>query len=205
MELLDGAVPDLELLEARDFIRRRSGSALEGEREFAFKHALTWEVAYGRSRRPSGAPPREVRRLARAAGAGRDEHAALLAQHYADAAGPEDAGAEGVRLRERAVHWLLRASELAVRRYELEDAIAMLHRALELGPDEAAELGIWRRIGRAHALRHDGDAFLEALMRAIALSRDPVTTAELYADLAVETAMRTGMWRRRPERELVDG
>ena len=38
--------PDFGVLEARDFIRRRSGSSLAGEREFAFKHALTREVAY---------------------------------------------------------------------------------------------------------------------------------------------------------------
>src|SRR5207237_4274971 len=38
--------PDLRVLEDRDFIRRRGGSSLEGEREFAFKHAITREVAY---------------------------------------------------------------------------------------------------------------------------------------------------------------
>ena len=41
-----GGVAGLRLLEARDFIRRRSGPSLAGEREFAFKHALTREVAY---------------------------------------------------------------------------------------------------------------------------------------------------------------
>ena len=38
--------PDLRVLEDRDFIRRRSSSSLEGEREFAFKHAITRDVAY---------------------------------------------------------------------------------------------------------------------------------------------------------------
>src|SRR5207253_4732306 len=38
--------PDLRILEDRDFIRRRGGSSLEGEREYAFKHAITREVAY---------------------------------------------------------------------------------------------------------------------------------------------------------------
>ncbi len=205
VELLDGAAPDLALLEGRDFIRRHPGSALEGEREFAFKHALTWEVAYG-----SLTPPARARLHAAFAewlertGGGRDEHAALLAQHYGDAVRDRD-DVDTARLSERAIHWLLRAAELAVRRYELEDAIAMLQRALELEPDEAVQLDLWRRIGRAHALRHDGDAFLEALTHAIELSRDETTTAELYADLAIETAMRTGMWRTRPERELVDG
>jgi tetratricopeptide (TPR) repeat protein len=210
VELLDGAAPDFGLLEGRDFVRRRSGSSLEGERELAFKHALTWEVAYG-----SLTTPERARLHAGFAawlertGGGRDEHAALLAQHYADAVVADDLGGpppeEDERLRERAVHWLVRASDLAVRRYELEDAIAMLHRALELDATGTHALELWRRIGRAHALRHDGDAFLEALMRAIPLAPDRATEAELYADLSVETAMRTGMWRRRPERELVDG
>jgi tetratricopeptide (TPR) repeat protein len=207
VELL-GSVPDFALLESRDFVRRRSGSTLEGERELAFKHALTWEVAYG-----SLTTPERARLHAAFAewlertGGSRDEHAALLAQHYADAVDPELAGdAETVaRLRERAVHWLVRASELAVRRYELEDAIAMLERALELDADGGRALELWRRIGRAHALRHNGDAFLDALMNAIPLSPDRATEAELYADLSIETAMRTGMWRRRPSRELVDG
>src|SRR5262249_33847418 len=39
-------VPDFALLEARDFVRRRSTSSVEGERELVFKHALTRDVAY---------------------------------------------------------------------------------------------------------------------------------------------------------------
>ena len=43
------------------------------------------------------------------------------------------------------------------------------------------------------------------MRQAIELSADAATTAELYADLSFETALRAGMWRKRPERELVDG
>src|SRR5439155_10997274 len=46
VELLEGAEPDFQLLETRDFIRRRAGSTMEGEREYAIKHAVTREVAY---------------------------------------------------------------------------------------------------------------------------------------------------------------
>src|SRR5207248_8704197 len=55
MELLASGEPDLKLLEARDFIRRRAGSAMEGEREYAIKHAVTRDVAYAsvpKARRP---------------------------------------------------------------------------------------------------------------------------------------------------------
>ena len=66
-ELLEGESPDFAVLEARDFIRRRSGPSLVGEREFAFKHALTREVAYASvPRAAAGAAPRPLRRLGRA-------------------------------------------------------------------------------------------------------------------------------------------
>src|SRR6266545_334122 len=46
IELLGGTEPDFQLLETRDFIRRRGGSTMEGEREYAIKHTVTREVAY---------------------------------------------------------------------------------------------------------------------------------------------------------------
>ncbi len=200
--LVDGPEPDLSVLEARDFVRRRPGSSLEGEVEYAFKHALTWEVAYGTLTSASrarlhGAFADWLERTGRTG----DEHAALLAHHYAHAVGPDGEDA----LRERAIGRLRRAAELAVRRYELDAAVKLLERAVELRPDRKAELELRRGLARAHALRHDGDAFLEACMASIALADDRETCAELYADLSFETARRTGMWRRRPNRELVDG
>jgi len=212
-ELVDGSSPNLALLEARDFVRRRLGSALADEREFVFRHALTREVAY------AGVPKPRRARLHAAFAACLErgctesgEHAALLAHHYTEAARPEDADltwagedAELERLRTKAVAWLARAAEFAIGRYELDEALTMLHRALELGPEPSAELRLWRAIGRANALRHDGEPFLVAMNRAIELAPDRATAAELYADLAFESALRAGMWRRRPDRELVDG
>jgi DNA-binding SARP family transcriptional activator len=192
--LVDHAAPDFALLEANDFLRPRPTSALRGDREYAFKHALTRDVAY--------ASLSEERRIhlhgafagwLEETGGGRDEHAAFLAHHYAEAS------------HAKAVEWLRRAAELAIGRYELEEAIALLGRALELTEQPGERLRLYRLVGRANALRHDGAPFLEAMMAAIALSPDDRTTAELYAELSFETAMRAGMWRRRPDRELVDG
>jgi hypothetical protein len=45
-ELCPETEPNLRLLEERDFIRLRLGSSIEGEREYAIKHAVTREVAY---------------------------------------------------------------------------------------------------------------------------------------------------------------
>ncbi|MGH3072634.1 MAG: BTAD domain-containing putative transcriptional regulator [Gaiellaceae bacterium] len=211
--LLDDAAIDFALLEARDFIRRRTASSLAGEREFAFKHALTRDVAYATlSKERRARLHAAFARWLEQSGGGRDEYAAFLAHHYAEAVRPEDAdlawagdSAGLVELRERAIVWLSRAGELAVGRYELDEALALLHRALDLEPPPTSELELWRLVGRANALRHDGEPFLAAMMRAIELSPDAETTAELYAELSLETAIRAGMWRRRPDRDLVDG
>ena len=142
-ELVPGSQPDFRVLEDRDFIRRRSGSTIAGETEYAFKHQLTREVAY------AGLPKRKRARLhadfaewlARFGG-GRDEHAALLAHHFAEAGQPADAdlawaGAEEElkRVRTEAVAWLRRAAELAVVRYDIDEALDLLHRRRRAGPE----------------------------------------------------------------------
>jgi hypothetical protein len=100
---------------------------------------------------------------------------------------------------------LRRAAELAAGRYEIDDALVMLHRALELEADEGGQLDLWRAIGHANALKFDGEAFWTAMQQAIALSSDRETTAALYAELAFDTVARSGMWKHLPERALVDG
>jgi predicted ATPase/class 3 adenylate cyclase len=146
-ELVAGLQPDLRVLESRDFIRRRSASSLEGEVEYAFKHALTVEVAYGgltkaRRARLHAEFAEWLERL----GAGREEQVPLLAHHYAEAVRPEDVDiawpgdeARVDELRARAVDWLGRAAESAITRYELQDAVALLQRALELEHDQSAQ------------------------------------------------------------------
>jgi hypothetical protein len=206
-------MPDFAMLEAHDFIGCRPVSSVDGERECTFKHALTRDVAY------AGIPKARRARL-HAAFAGwlervtesRDDNAALLAHHYAEAVRTEDADLawsgepeQLERLRGDAVRWLRRAGELAVSRYEMDEGIALLERALELETDEQALCELWRAIGRAHALKYEGEPFWTAMQRAIALTSDEHTLGELYAELAFETGIRAGMWRVRPEGDYVDG
>ena len=206
-ELCEDADPDLRQLEQRDFIRLRLGSSIEGEREYAIKHAVTREVAYAsipRARRAHihAAFADWVERFA-----GRlDEYAPIVAHHYAQAARPQDAdlawAGEAERLRdlqEKAIEWLRRAAELAIGRYEIEEGLALLHRALELEPARPAKSAIWHEIGRAHAFRYDGEPFSAAMQTAIELSDDPLEIADMYSDLARETVLRVGMWRRAPD------
>jgi hypothetical protein len=211
LDLLEGAQPDFQLLETRDFVRRRSGSTLEGEREYAFKHSVTREVAYG-------SVPKARRARLHAAfaswleefGGGRDEHAPLLAHHYAQAVQPEDADlawsdepAEAERLREKAATWLRRAGELAVSRYDLDEGLALLQQAVELEEDTRAQAELWRAIGTANALGFRGAEFWQAMERSLELTDDGPTRAETYAELGYQTSFRSGMWTRAPDRALV--
>ena len=211
-ELCPDADPDLRQLEQRDFVRLRLGSSIEGEREYVIKHAVTREVAYAsipkaRRARLHAAFAEWVERFA----GRRDEYAAILAHHYTQAASPEDADlawageAERLReLRQQAVEWLRRAAELAIGRYEIDEGLALLHRALELEPARADQSAIWHEIGRAHALKYDGEPFWAAMQTAIELSDDPLEIADMYSDLARETVLRVGMWRQTPDPEQIE-
>jgi hypothetical protein len=207
------AKPDLRVLEDRDFIRRRAGSSMVGEREYVIKHALTREVAYESIPRARRAPMHAAfaswleRREP-----GRDDIASLLAHHYAEAARAEDADLawagdqnELERLRGKALLWLERAAELAIRRYELEDALALLGRALTLQSDDESQARVWRTIGKANALNFDGEAFWTAMQNSLTICSDKETCADTYSELAFQTAIRSSMWAKRPDRELVAG
>jgi class 3 adenylate cyclase len=212
-ELVGEHSPDLATLEGRDFIRRRAASSLEGEVEYVFKHALTREVAYnGLTKARRARLHADFARWLERAGGGRDDHASLLAHHYAEAVRPEDVdvawpsgGEELEALRGKAVAWLRRAADLAVRRYEIDDGVALLERAVALEPDAARQAELWRRIGLANAFKFDGEAFWAGMQRSIAVSSDRELRAETYADLALQTAIRMGMWLQRPPSELVQG
>jgi class 3 adenylate cyclase len=211
-DLTGGAEPDFPALEERDFIRRRAGSSLEGEREFAFKHALTREVAYSSLPKARRAHLHaEFAAWLERVGDARDQWAALLAHHYAEAVRPEDvdlawAGADDQlqEVRRRAVRWLRRAAKLALERYEVDESIVLLERALALTTEEDTA-AIWVEVGNANALKYDGEGFLTAMHEALAHSTDPATTAKAYSDLAFQASIRGGMWREHPGSDVVAG
>ena len=211
-ELVPQAKPDLRVLEERDFIRRRPGSSIAGDREYTIKHALTREVAYAslpkaRRARLHAAFAQWLERT----GEGRDEYAPLLAHHYAEAVRPDDsdlawtgAAVELEDLRGRALTWLSRAAELAIGRFEIDDGLALLHLALALEADGAARTALWRAVGRANVFKFDGEAFWTAMQNSLDGS-DQATAADTYSLLAFHTATRAAMWRRRPDRTLIEG
>jgi DNA-binding SARP family transcriptional activator len=210
-ELLGDALPNFELLEERDFIRPRGRSSFAGMRELTFKHALTREVAYGSL--PQTRRLRlhaSVARWLEAFGDARDEHAALLAHHYAEAVRPDGvdlawagADAEYAALRCKAISWLRRAADLAIGRYEIDEGIALQRRALALEQDDNARCDLWTAVARASALKFDGEAFWTAMEQALRLAADDPTRADICSRLAVESYVRAGMWTRTPALERV--
>jgi class 3 adenylate cyclase/tetratricopeptide (TPR) repeat protein len=211
LELIGGAEPDFRVLEQRDFVRRLpGGSSLEADREFVFKHSLTREVAYGSlTTRERALLHAAFARWLERRGRGRDEDAPLLAHHYADAVRPADVDLvwsderdRHAELRSSAVRWLRRAAELAARRFEIEDALALLGRARELEPEVQSKIQILQEVAEAHMLRYDVQGFRAALEEALMLEPERAVAAGIYARLAYYGLGRTYVWKEPPAREL---
>ncbi len=209
-ELVEGADPEFGLLQDRAFVLAHAQSSIEGQREWLIKHALTREVAYQsllkarRARLHAGFAEWLERN-----GRGEAEHAPLLAHHYAAAVVPEDldlawAGREeqAEALRAKAVLWSRRAADLAIGRYEIDQGLDLLHRALSLESGPREQAAIWQRIGQACALKYDGQGFYQAMQKALEIAGP---SADVYADLALQTNLRAGMWVQQPDMALVDG
>jgi class 3 adenylate cyclase len=208
--LLGDEDTDFGLLEERDLVTARRTAAPGDDGELAIKHALTREVAYG-----SIPKARRGRLHAELADwleqGGSDERAPVLAYHYAEAVKTEDAdlvwaGEPGEldRVRRRAVHWLARAGRLARGRHEMDEAVELFGRAVELSDDEHERALLWRAIGEAHALRYDGEGMRKALLRALDGPLDDAERADAYAFLAFQSSIRSAMWSIRLNMELID-
>jgi class 3 adenylate cyclase len=210
--LLEGASFDLDVLEERDFVRRLAVSEIAAEHDYAFKHALTRDVAYlsiPKARR--GRLHAALADWLASRDGGRDDSASLLAYHYSEAARPEDAdlvwagdGEELERVRTRAVHWLSRAGALARGRHEIVEAVELYARAAELSGDPHERALLWREVGEAQALRYDGEAMRAALQRSLEGPLDTVERADTYALLAFQSSLRSSMWSIRLNRSLIE-
>ena len=209
-ELVDGDDPDLRLLEQRDFVRRQSGSSLEAETEFVFKHALTREVAYASlTRRERAHLHAGFASWLERRGGGRDEHAPLLAHHYAEAVRTEDADLAWTadpeayeEARGKAVRWLRRAAELAAARFEIADALALVERALALVDDGPQRIELLMYRAHVHTFRFDAEGFRESMEEALEQGPDRAVAAQIYAELAYYSLGRSYMWKEPPLRDV---
>ena len=211
--MMDGVEPDFAMLEQRDFIRRRAGSSMARDHEYVFKHALTREVAYASLSKATRARLHaSFAELLEQSAEGADERAPLLAFHYGEAVIAEDVdiawlddAARVAELRARAVSWSRRAAESAISRYEIDEGVAVLERAVAMEPSPGARSGLWHEIARAHFLHFDGERFWQAMQQAIELCDRSADAAELTSELAFVTAARAGMWNPLPDPTLVAG
>jgi class 3 adenylate cyclase len=208
-ELVEGADPEFGLLQERDFVLAHARSSIEGQREWLIRHALTREVAYDSLLKAKRAPLHAgFAQWLERNGTGEDEHAALLAHHYVEAVLPEvldlawpGREREAEALRAKAVLWSRRAADLAIGRYEIDQGLALLRRALSLETKPREQAAIWQRIGQACALKYDGEGFWQAMQKALDIGGP---SAEVYADLALQTSHRAGIWAQEPDWDLVE-
>jgi class 3 adenylate cyclase len=199
---LAGSAAEVRTLVERGFVRAT-------EPELVFKHALTRDVAYDSLPKAERARRHAIYAEWFEDADAREERAGTLAYHYAEAVKPEIAGLawrdrdeDARRLRASALRWLRRAAELAVARFDLDDALGLLERAAELTPSDPE---LWHSIGRVNALKFDGEAFWKAMLNAIDLASDTETLGELYSELAFESTMRGAMWKVAPDGALLQG
>ena len=162
----------LHALARKEFVRRERRSSVEGAAEYAFRHLLVRDVAYGEIPRPARA---EKHRLAaewlHALGRPAD-HAELLAHHYVSALRLlRAAGRPAADLEEAAGVALRDAGDRAFALNAYAEAARYYGEALELSAD-AAQGPLLLRYGRSLSRAGDGrhEAVLgeaaEALLRA---------------------------------------
>ncbi len=174
-------------LERRELVRRERRSSVEGENEYAFRHVLVRDVAYGTIPRAARA---EQHRLAAEwiESLGRpDDHADLLAHHYLSALElARAAGVDAGVLASSAATALQRAGERAFALNDFAAAARFYDEALTLGVADAerphvlfrhaAALHMSSEERRVEALEQARDALLAA--------GDVETAAEATALLA---------------------
>jgi class 3 adenylate cyclase len=156
----DSLDDSLHALVRKGFIRPERRSAVAGESEFVFRHVLVREVGYGQI-------PRSARAAKHAAAAewveslGRaDDHAELLAHHYATALDlATAAGQEIDGLRDRARQALRSAGDRAALLNAHRAAAEFYTSALDLWPPDGADRAqLLYALGRAEYFSGDASA-----------------------------------------------
>ena len=140
-----------------------------------------------------------------------NEHASLLAYHFAEAVDPEvaDIAWAGAKealeaLRPRAIRWLSRAAELAMSRYELREALTLFGQALDFEVRDSSRIALLRQIAHAYLLSYQMELFQSSLLAALSLGPDRPVAAEIYAELADVGLARAYMWKEPPRSELAE-
>jgi tetratricopeptide (TPR) repeat protein len=179
----------LRALERRELVRRERRSSLAGDTEYAFRHIVTRDVAYGQIPRADRAEMH--RRVAEwLATLGRPEdHAELIAHHYMAALDyTRGAGGDVEHLRPLALRALRDAGERSAALGSDAAAADLFRKALDLAPVGLDRAELLAAFGRTQWLASGGvsDELREAV-------------AELERHGRVEQAAETSVWLARAE------
>jgi class 3 adenylate cyclase len=181
----------LRALERKEFVRRGRTSSVASESEYAFRHLLIRDVAYGQI-------PRAVRSGKHRAAAGwidslgrPEEQAELLAHHYLQALElAEAAGLDSADLARPARAALRDAGDRAAALYAVDAAERFYDAALRLSPENDADRALLL-FRRAAPVRDLGGGDPELLVAA----RDALLAAGLRAEAAeAEMALVMSFW-----------
>src|SRR5439155_21061926 len=211
-------MPSLLALEAKGLVSVRPTSAIAGELEFTFKHALVRDVAYAslpRIRR-ARAHAEAARWAEQIAGDRSEELAELIAHHYRKAALGEDADlawtddpVARAELRTRAFEALLAAGAIARKRFAVAQALELHQDALRLAVDDTERARVLEAIGDDHEGAFHGDDAVPAWEGAVAaLGENPETRTgriRLLVKCAKMTSIRWGGFKVVPPPLQVDG
>jgi class 3 adenylate cyclase len=188
----------LHALERKEFVRRERAPSVAGEVEYAFRHILVRDVAYGQI-------PRQQRIGKHAAAAswieslGRpDDHAELLAHHYLAALELAAAtGADTSAFVDRARSALRNAGERALAVHAPPAAVRFFETALELWPHDDERPELLFGFGRALMLARD-----ERAAGALEQARDALAAAGASGRAAEAAAVLAELWwhQARPQR-----
>ncbi len=185
-------------LEDRELVLARLGSTLQGEREYAFKHILTRDVAYETlpRRERSSAHAEVARWLEGTAGERAGEFAELLAYHYEEAfrGAADGEGGDAETFRQRAFSYLTQSSRDARSRLAVEKAERLADRALSLAAGPVERATALEALGDAYVSNYRGNLSWETLREAAeTLLREAPEERHAIARVigkAVETPMR---------------
>jgi class 3 adenylate cyclase/tetratricopeptide (TPR) repeat protein len=152
-------------LERKEFVRRERESSVEGETEFAFRHLLVCDVAYGQIPRAQRAEKHRVSAEWMASLGRPDDHSEVVAHHWLRALEyGRAAGVDTAAFAEKARYFLRDAAARALALDAFVAAERFLERALELWPDGDPERpALLLQYGRALLARDRGvDVLTEA-------------------------------------------
>jgi class 3 adenylate cyclase/tetratricopeptide (TPR) repeat protein len=181
----------LHVLQQREFVQRARRSSVEGEVEYAFKHVLVRDVAYGQIPRAERAQKhlhaaRWIESLGRP-----EDHAEMVAHHYVNALELARAsGRDDGVLVQQTLHWLRESGERALTLNALGQAASYYRQALTLAPSDPQLL---LRHGRVLYLQDEkGEAELEQARTQLP-PEQAAEAALLLADIAWKQGRREDM------------